>query len=49
MSKPRIKQIPGGYECRGRRPPYKFECYGYAITIREAYLHWCDSNVLIPF
>lgn len=49
MSKPRIKPIPGGYECRGRRPPYKFECYGYSTSIKMAYLCWCNSKFLIPF
>lgn len=49
--KPRIqKWLPGTerlFVCFGRRPPYRYPCFGYGKTRAKAYLQWANSPV--PF
>lgn len=49
--KPRITFDPllttrGQFQCKGRRPPYRYECYGFGLTRAEAYQNWASVNAI---
>ena len=51
MTKPRIRpyrdgHMAGTYMCHGHRPPYRYKCHGFGLTLAEAYESWATHNVI---